>query len=392
MSFDYSDVLHKKEVGAVEKFKIKSTILKDLGPNALRVYNAIDSSKSVQELITLLEIEEKEFFEIITFLEKMNFIYKNEEESLEKETLGKEEEQPQQQEVSDTSSENFITSLEQRKMENKTPQDSKEISKDSLSAAEKEIFQKYGDIGLKVYSLIDGYRSAQEIMEEASISESLLIEMLNFMESKGIITLEDKSQDQDVNETRTILDNKKESPKRTPTSPFVETQPLPPSSKDIQPGEILVPSLKNLSVLDSTKLKVLLKLKYNLSSDFLKFLDGKSDIIDLFFNFNLSIPKLKQILSELQQEGYLTLSSLSREEIENKYSHFGLTAYKKFGLDGVLLYSFIGKTTSLPKLIKKAELDVQKVSDILLFLSSILGVDLKIDKQKLLENLKKSDT
>ena len=59
-----------------------------------------------------------------------------------------------------------------------------------LSPVEKEIFDKYGDIGLRAYKLIDGQRTAAEVMRETRLTEARLVEMLDFMDERGIIKLD----------------------------------------------------------------------------------------------------------------------------------------------------------------------------------------------------------
>lgn len=61
---------------------------------------------------------------------------------------------------------------------------------EELSPVEKIIFEKYGDVGLRAYSLIDGQRTAEEIMRETGLTESKLVEMLDFMDEQGIIKLD----------------------------------------------------------------------------------------------------------------------------------------------------------------------------------------------------------
>lgn len=61
---------------------------------------------------------------------------------------------------------------------------------DGLSPIEKLIKEKYGEIGLRVYGLMDGYRTAEAIMEQTGVSQEKLVEMIDFMDEEGIIRLE----------------------------------------------------------------------------------------------------------------------------------------------------------------------------------------------------------
>ncbi len=58
-----------------------------------------------------------------------------------------------------------------------------------LNLVENIIRDKYGDLGVRVFNLIDGQRNTEQIMNATGVSESKLIEMLGFMEQKNIIKM-----------------------------------------------------------------------------------------------------------------------------------------------------------------------------------------------------------
>jgi len=58
-----------------------------------------------------------------------------------------------------------------------------------LSPAEKEIWNKFGEAGLLIYKLIDGQKTAKEILRNTALEESKLIEILDFMDERGMINL-----------------------------------------------------------------------------------------------------------------------------------------------------------------------------------------------------------
>lgn len=59
-----------------------------------------------------------------------------------------------------------------------------------LNPVEKEISDKYGNAGLRAYKLIDGQRTAADILRETGFTESKLVQMLDFMDEQGIIRLD----------------------------------------------------------------------------------------------------------------------------------------------------------------------------------------------------------
>ena len=54
---------------------------------------------------------------------------------------------------------------------------------------ERIIQKRYGTLGIRVYSLIDGKKTAEEIMRKLNMVESKFLEILTFMEQSGIIML-----------------------------------------------------------------------------------------------------------------------------------------------------------------------------------------------------------
>lgn len=62
-----------------------------------------------------------------------------------------------------------------------------EISEKTLF--EKVIREKLGDVGMRIYGLIDGKRTVGEIMKEADVDEDTIIDALGLMETYGIIRL-----------------------------------------------------------------------------------------------------------------------------------------------------------------------------------------------------------
>jgi len=65
--------------------------------------------------------------------------------------------------------------------------------KDDIAEFENEkevVASKYGAEGLSVYLLIDGKRTAEDIMDELGISESKILHILDFMKDEGLIRLD----------------------------------------------------------------------------------------------------------------------------------------------------------------------------------------------------------
>lgn len=59
-----------------------------------------------------------------------------------------------------------------------------------LTPVEKLISNKYGEKGLVVYGLVDGNKAATEIMHQTGFTQDEVVEILDFMDAHGIITLD----------------------------------------------------------------------------------------------------------------------------------------------------------------------------------------------------------
>ncbi len=54
---------------------------------------------------------------------------------------------------------------------------------------QRKIFEKFGAKGVAVYSAIDGKKSVEEIRAELNMSPEAIVEILEFMESSGVVNL-----------------------------------------------------------------------------------------------------------------------------------------------------------------------------------------------------------
>ena len=64
-----------------------------------------------------------------------------------------------------------------------------EKTKKKEKQIQKFISSRYGEHGLRVYELIDGKTPATEILTKAKVSESELVDILDFLDEHGIIRL-----------------------------------------------------------------------------------------------------------------------------------------------------------------------------------------------------------
>ncbi|GEM_PF-5372151 len=59
----------------------------------------------------------------------------------------------------------------------------------TLNQFERLIESEYGKMGVSVYRLIDGKRTAEQIMSEARVDENTITGLFEFLEERGLIRL-----------------------------------------------------------------------------------------------------------------------------------------------------------------------------------------------------------
>ena len=249
---------------------------------------------------------------------------------------------------------------------------------------EKIIRDRYGDIGIRVYNLIDGQKTAEEIMEETGLSEAKLVEILDFLDEQGIIKLE-------YPKGKPEAAPSEEAPKEMATeefAPMIEGEedtdkaPIKEVSPDIAPAKTPVPIVKSVQVRAKTMLR------YGDAGDkVLSAIDGKADVIDLALKLNVPLYKIVEMVTFVRDEGGVLLNTVPRTEVRRKYGDDGFTVYKKYGKEGLMLYELIGKEFTVKEMADKVMTDKAKVVDMFLFIYEVLGIELPINKEALMKQL-----
>jgi len=399
MGFDSWNLsFRRQEPKAIDKFKNKSRLLKEFGPNGVRIYNSFEPSVSADNIRASLSVSNDEFSRIMEFM-------------LSNQMILPESEGFQSPPVSQAPTFQSQAQSAPQGDFNSHPELS---ANHSVTPMEKTILDAYGEQGLKVYSLIDGHKSARQILEETGVSESKLVEILEFMNKKGIIKLEKPEGAQSpptqpyAPKSREFASSpfsppsaqysrpgvqpaqnhqsQKSQEKSTGFSPMVENTPSPPKSMNIQNSdgtvEVDIPVFaNNLSILGKAKVNLLMALKFGkVGTKLIPHINGVKDFVQLSIETELSMHDLDIILGELGKNGLISFRSLERAEIAQRYGDDGLAVYKKFGRDGILIYQLIGKANSLKDIIKKSHIEQERAIDILMFVHSMLGLDMPLDR------------
>lgn len=389
----WGEVYSKNEQTPIDRFKNKSRLLKAFGPMSVKMYNSFDGLKPAQQIQKMLAINPADFSKMITFMLDQKII----------------------QSKSSISNSSSVIS--------KTV--ASEISSDALNhdqrlnmtASEKKIHDKYGEIGLKVYKAIDGHKNAEQILRETGISETKLVEMLEFMNTNKIIKLERPKKPATPSINRHSITSQGQRPsissrRRRPTSkqgakksssddglgfkPMVESESFKATdladeaeADDIVPVDVpVIPS--NISIIKKLKTKFLVTFKFGkVGNELLSHVNGAKDFVQLSLETGLSLMDLDIILGELGKANLITFKQLTRAEIKHKYGEDGLSVYKKYGRDGILIYQLIGRTSSLKDIIRMSKLETDRAVDIIMFVHRMLGLDIPLDRDMIYRYIKK---
>lgn len=275
-----------------------------------------------------------------------------------------------------------------------------------LSPVEKIISDKYGDIGLQVYSLIDGQRTAEEIMRNTGLTEPKLVEILDFMDEQGIIKLDYPKGGGAGGPS---------APPPPPGAGFGGPQmagpamahPPPPGARKEEGGfnpltegegsldeargvssPVEIPIKAPMDIVKSVQMKAKIMLKYgDKGSKLMEQLDGKNDLIDISLKLDIPLFTVFDMLRFMMENGMVIMKPLSRADVRKKYGDDGYAVYKKFGKEGLMLYELIGKELTIRQMAEKITQDKAKIIDMFIFIHKVLGIELPIDRDVLAKQL-----
>ena len=272
----------------------------------------------------------------------------------------------------------------------------------ALSPLEKKIFQKYGALGVDVYNLIDGQKTAEEIMLQTKISEVKLVEILEFLENEGIIKLEKPANAGKVQAPAGM--GEKEERIKTGAhgmegeggkfSPMVDETPLSGESSVMRTEEevggipIDVPMKAKMNFMQEAGMQagLIAKFKANGTNTY-KLLGSGKDIVEMALQMRASLDELDGIFTFLGEKKAALFKKLSREEARGKYGDDGLAVYKKFGREGVLVYELIGREKTLTDVVIRSRVPPKRAVEILLFVHKVLGLEIPLNADLLYKQL-----
>ncbi|MCX8205879.1 MAG: hypothetical protein N3H30_01485 [Candidatus Micrarchaeota archaeon] len=300
------------------------------------------------------------------------------EEEEEKETIEAQKEEEEKVEEKETIEAQEEEEEEKETIEVQEEEEEEEEEEGRLSEFEELIRQEFGEKGVEAYRLIDGKRTAEQIMNEAGVDEELIIKLFEFLEAKGVIRLERPKQHKVLEEGEAEEEERK--PLREAgaiTQPLSETIERPRKQiiiRDMVPLD--VPIMQKLTLPARMSLEAKLLAKFGAKSlRLLSKIDNESDVVTLSIENGVDLNELDEILYSISNSGGCTFATLSEEDIRRRYGAEALAIYKKYGRDGVILYALIGKMDSIRKMVDFSRVDRKKAVEIILEINGLLGIE-----------------
>src|SRR5208283_1595175 len=296
------------------------------------------------------------------------------EEAPPEETSEEPEEEPEKEEAGKEEEEISISAFEEEKP--------REENENEMSPVEKIIFEKYGDLGLRAYSLIDGQRTAEEIMRETGLTEAKLVEMLDFMDEQGIIKLDYPKGQAPSGPSATAFSSQPQQQVSEPAKkeeggfgPMIEGEDsLDEAKAIISPVE--TPIKAPLDIAKSVQMKVKIMLKYgDKGAKISESADGKNDVLDISLKLNMPLYEVYDILRFMMESGMILMKPMSRADVRKKYGDDGYAVYKRYGKEGLMLYELIGKEMTIQQMADKITKDKAKIIDMFIFIHKVLGIE-----------------
>ncbi len=361
-----SNRVQKKELGTIERFKFQSALVKKFGDEGLRAYMAMGAKKTVKQVLSETGLGEDRLSAILDFMDAQGAV--NFEKPFKRETA------------------------EQSAPSPETPETAGEPAgkpSDAMSPLEKTIFDKFGKVGVEVYNLIDGEKTAEEILKETGISESKLVEILEFMDEEGIIKLERPSGGAGAGGEPEGEPEEIKSPFAASSveAPLHDESPIPIDG-EIRIIAVDVPIKRDINIFKKATMEAELLAKFqNDGRKLWKAIDNKRNTARIARETGLSLQRIDGILAFLVDRGAVLVETMTPDEIKREYGTEGLAIYNRFGRNGILLYELIDKRATIRDVLLASKLEPEKAVDIFLFIHKVLGIDLPIEKETLYRQL-----
>jgi hypothetical protein len=125
----------------------------------------------------------------------------------------------------------------------------------------------------------------------------------------------------------------------------------------------------------------------NEGSKVLSLMNGKKVSVKIMKELKMKPAKFDEITSFLLNSGAIKVQCLTPDNVRDLYGEEGLSIYSKYGRDGILLYEFIDKKSSLRDIVKMSGVEPRLAVEIFAFIHKVLGLDIPIDTELLYKQL-----
>ncbi|MCX6773728.1 MAG: hypothetical protein NTY68_01890 [Candidatus Micrarchaeota archaeon] len=258
--------------------------------------------------------------------------------------------------------------------ENEEQPEEKE-EKPSLTPAEMIVHDKYDDLGVAIFRLIDGKRSVAEVAKESNTSQEKVMEVLKYLDEVGLISLGGGEEAKGAGAPQ--------APGEEKFAPLSEESELSTMSIDEQKEGIKVAKVRSSGFVDKMKMNVSIVFKYGKSGrELLEFISEKKEanVVNLAIKLNIPISVVEDIVNFLKAQNYVELSLMSREDIKKSFGYDAYIIYKRYGKKGVVFYEVIDKDIPLKRIAELiSEKDATKIIEIFKLIRDVLGIDLPIN-------------
>jgi hypothetical protein len=412
-------ILEKQPHGVLDRYRLEKALLDRYGPEGVKVYLLVDDKRTAEEIMKNFGMTEERFIEMVTYMEETAML-KTEESKVTQPEVTKVT-PPKPEEISpiplikiEESGElvEKESALEAMLVKEKlTPEKQPEAQQPVMSQPqelkeppkplhipktpmEKKLYEKFGDAGLHVYSLIDESKTPRHILRETGMGEEQLRAILEFMNSEGIIKLEEPHEVMEKPILKApapvplVLPKQIKPVEAPPPKPVEKPIPRPLQPVVFNRSEVCIPTAQGLKLL--TKLKIEAELLNRYGNEGVKafsMMNGKRTNVKIIKEIKISSTKLDDITSFLLGKGALKLQCLTAENIREMYGEEGLAIYSKYKRDGIVLYELIDKKASLREIVHASGIEPKLAVEMFAFIHKVLGLQIPIDTELLYKQL-----
>lgn len=343
-----------------EKSRDKTDLVKNFGRSALLLYGELENLGSFDknDIYSLANKYNINKYELLQFLEQRKIIIEEAEKIAEE---SKQEPVIQQESIIQQEP---LASQESIKA---TPS----IDVYSLTPAEQNIYNKYGEAGVKVLRVYHPKKSFLQLADESGVSIDLVVEIADYIKIANLYETE--------------AEESRFKPKIATDIEEIENE-----STEIEEYEInkdIKDPIKKYAV--KYKMPFDLSLKFGQDGKIIeKYIDQnqKFKIVDIVVKLKLPIARIKEILSYISKEYEIIRSrKITRKELRASYGYESYAIYKKHGVEGLVLYNLLGGDMSVEDsirlFVKLTDIkDPQQITELINAINQILGVKAILDE------------